>query len=1038
MPACRQDAGTSAHSISLRSAWRIRPVRSVVYIGFLLVAAIAITGAIGVKNLRNRALSEQERNLHNVVSLLAIRTDRSFKTVEVIQDGLIDRINALGIASSKEFEQRLSGYDNHLMLRDKAAGWSQIGSLTLINSQGKLFNFSRYWPLPNIDVTDREFYKVLKADARLTSFVGEPVRNRANGEWTIHLVRKVSGPNGEFLGLILGAIDLPYFEQYFGSVALPEGSTISLFRNDGVLLARYPAADPELTRSYSKNETLMDLLSRAKGGDVRQIGIFEGADSLIVGRQLNSYPFVLLATETVDSALADWRKHAIELTGVVIALMVAFCCLILITARQVALNLDKQKTRLDTALRNMHQGLLMFDAAGRLILFNDRFCEIYGLAPGTVHIGCTLRQLLEMRQVAGTFEGDPVQYAARLFNRNGRYEGDPAIGKFVTEGSETKLTELPDGRYISITNQRIPGDGWVSTYSDITEQRRAELERDRSRAFLDTIVDHVPATLVVKNARDRRYVLINRAGENFFGLSREEMVGKTSQEVFPKEQADIIDQHDEALLRSKTELFLSDHPLQTPRKGTRVITTKKVAIRDDKGEPQYLVNVIEDVTERKRAEARIQYMANHDMLTDLPNRTAFTRHLELTIEQTTKDGESFAVLYLDLDRFKEINDIFGNAGGDRLLCEMSRRLQAAVEGAFLARIGGDEFAIIVDGPQPATAEALADKLIAVTAQEVEVEGQEFHVGATIGIAIYPADGADATTLLANAGGALERAKGEARGSIRFFEAEMDHLLRERRELQLDLRSAAACGELELYYQPQARIDGDVIGFEALLRWHHPLRGLVPPNTFIPIAEECDLILPIGEWVLREACREAASWPKPLNVAVNLSPAQFQHGDLAGLVHSVLLETGLAPRRLELEITERVLIGDFSRAVSILRRLKSLGVRIAMDDFGSGYSSLSYLQSFPFDKIKIDKAFIANLDRSPQAAAIVRAVIGLGHGLELPVIAEGVETKSQLEFLVREACDEVQGFVIGEPLPIAHYSEPVGRPAVGRKKLAVAK
>ncbi|MEX1083289.1 MAG: EAL domain-containing protein, partial [Xanthobacteraceae bacterium] len=211
-----------------------------------------------------------------------------------------------------------------------------------------------------------------------------------------------------------------------------------------------------------------------------------------------------------------------------------------------------------------------------------------------------------------------------------------------------------------------------------------------------------------------------------------------------------------------------------------------------------------------------------------------------------------------------------------------------------------------------------------------------------------------------------------------------------------------------------------------------------PNTFIPIAEECDLILPIGEWVLREACREAASWPKPLNVAVNLSPAQFQHGDLAGLVHSVLLETGLAPRRLELEITERVLIGDFSRAVSILRRLKSLGVRIAMDDFGSGYSSLSYLQSFPFDKIKIDKAFIANLDRSPQAAAIVRAVIGLGHGLELPVIAEGVETKSQLEFLVREACDEVQGFVIGEPLPIAHYSEPVGRPAVGRKKLAVAK
>jgi diguanylate cyclase (GGDEF)-like protein/PAS domain S-box-containing protein len=548
----------------------------------------------------------------------------------------------------------------------------------------------------------------------------------------------------------------------------------------------------------------------------------------------------------------------------------------------------------------------------------------------------------------------------------------------------------------------------------------------------------VPATLVVKAAHDRRYVLINRAGENFFGLSRDEMVGKTSHEVFSKAQADIIAQRDEELLASPTEIFVNDHPLKTPRKGTRLITTKKVTIRDDKGEPLYLVNVIEDVTDRKRAEARIEYLANHDALTELPNRAAFTRHLELAVEGASKNGENFAVLYVDLDRFKEVNDIFGHAGGDRLLCEMGRRLQAAAEGAFLARMGGDEFTLIVDGPQPATAEALADKLLAAASEEIEIDGQEFRVGATIGVAIYPTDGDEATTLLGNADAALDQAKAEARGSIRFFEAQMDHLLRERRDLQLDLRSAAACDELKLYFQPQAQIDGDVVGFEALLRWRHPHRGMVLPSTFIPLAEESGLIVPIGEWVLREACREAAAWPKPLQVAINLSPVQFQHGDLVALVHSVLLETGLDPNRLELEITESVLISDFSSAVSILRRLKLLGVRIAMDDFGTGYSSLSYLQSFPFDKIKIDKTFISNLDHNPQSAAIIRAVIGLGRGLELPVIAEGVETKSQLDFLTREACDLVQGYVVGRPLPIEDYADLVGRRPVEKKRLVLVK
>jgi predicted signal transduction protein with EAL and GGDEF domain len=312
------------------------------------------------------------------------------------------------------------------------------------------------------------------------------------------------------------------------------------------------------------------------------------------------------------------------------------------------------------------------------------------------------------------------------------------------------------------------------------------------------------------------------------------------------------------------------------------------------------------------------------------------------------------------------------------------------------------------------------------AADFEIDGQTLSVGVSIGIAFFPINGADATTLLGNADAALYRAKADGRGVFRLFEADMDKKLRERRALQKDLRSAVERDELVLHYQPQAVISGEITGFEALVRWRHPERGMVSPGLFIPVAEDSGLIIPIGEWILREACREAASWPRPMQVAVNLSPVQFRRGDVAKLVHEVLLETGLPAGRLELEITEGVLIDDFSRAISTLRRLKSLGVRIAMDDFGTGYSSLSYLQSFPFDKIKIDQSFVSRVASNPQSALIIRAVIGLGHGLSMPIVAEGVETKDQLEFLRAEGCDEVQGYFIGRPLQIDAYAAVIER------------
>jgi diguanylate cyclase (GGDEF)-like protein/PAS domain S-box-containing protein len=520
-------------------------------------------------------------------------------------------------------------------------------------------------------------------------------------------------------------------------------------------------------------------------------------------------------------------------------------------------------------------------------------------------------------------------------------------------------------------------------------------------------------------------LLVNRAGERYYGVPREQMVGKTVNEVFPAKTAQFIMESDRQLLARGGEDFAEQHPIETPGNGTRIVTTRRLPIADEHGKPQYLLAVVDDVTERKEAEERIAHMAHYDALTDLPNRAAFTQHLQDTIEKADKANETFAIVCIDLDRFKEVNDVFGHPVGDALLRNVARRMQEAAAGAFLARLGGDEYTVIAEGDPSAVATA-AERLLTSVAEDFEIDGHKLRIGASIGVALYPSDGTDAVTLLGNADAALYRAKADGRGTIRFFHAAMDQRLREQRALQHELQSALINNEFVLHYQPQASIAGDVTGFEALIRWHHPSRGLVPPGIFIPLAEESGAIIDIGEWTLRQACREAASWPKPLQVAINLSPVQFRHGDLPGLVHSVLLETGLPPHRLELEITEGVLIGDYSRAISILRRLKNLGVRIAMDDFGTGYSSLSYLHAFPFDKIKIDRAFISNLDRNVQSAAIIRAVIGLARGLNLPVVAEGVETEDQLAFLAREACDEVQGYLIGRPGPIENYAAMVGR------------
>ena len=830
----------------------------------------------------------------------------------------------------------------------------------------------------------------------------------ASGTWVIILARPLLAVNGKFLGVVFASTSLKYFEELFRATSLGDGYAATLMRSDGTLLARYPLAGQIGTVAPA---SVLKKLVNSRSGVSSSISPVDHQARIAAARRLLNYPLVVIATQNEGDAFAAWRNTVFTMGSIAAAMIFMVIAAALLIARswnqQDRLNaarakiiesgknraltelelrrqsdLATQALRFNAAVENMTQGLCMFDATQRLIVCNKRYAELYGLSDEQTKPGTELRTILKHRVARGNAPDDHESY---INNR---------IDEVAANKPYQVTNRLSDGRYVSVIHRPMKDGGWVATHVDITEARR----REESFRLL---FEENPMPMWVTDREGLRFLAVNEAAVKHYGYTPKQFVAMT-----------IVDLYQ----------------IDTAHNGLRLVIAKKTVVRDENANPQYLLTVVDDVTERRRAEERISYLAQTDSLTGLPNRGTFVEYLTAALEKASKSGEQVAILCLDLDRFKEANDTYGHLIGDGLLRETARRLQAAAANTFLARVGGDEFTFVVNsGLQPATAEALGDRLISVFQDSFEVDGHRLQLGLSIGGAIYPTDGTDSKSLIANADAALYQAKAEARGSVRFFEAELGVRIRDRRELQNDLRAAINRGHLFLHYQPLQKLtSNETIGFELLVRWQCPKRGAVEPGKFIPIAEESGLIIPMGEWILREACREAASWPRSLSIAVNISPIQFRHGDLPNLVHSILLETGLAPSWLELEITEGVLIDDFSRAISILHKLKSLGVMIAMDDFGSGYSSLSYLHSFSFDKIKIDRCFIGDLEYNHHSMAIVRAIITLGHSLDVPVLAEGVESEAQCSFLMQEGCDEVQGYLFGRPLPIRDYCELVDR------------
>jgi diguanylate cyclase (GGDEF)-like protein/PAS domain S-box-containing protein len=660
-------------------------------------------------------------------------------------------------------------------------------------------------------------------------------------------------------------------------------------------------------------------------------------------------------------------------------------------------NAHRSHERLRQAIDILPQGIVFLDAEGRYVLWNKKYAEIYSKTADLFEEGARLEDTLRI----GVARGDYPEAAG--------HEDEwiaERLRKLYQPGARHEQT-LSDGRVILIDERLTDDGGVVGLRVDITELKQRE-------ASFRLLFDGNPVPMIVCALDDEHIIAVNDAAVAHYGYSRSEFerLKIRSLQAFDSEPPWIADADGEEQAGRTWKHVKADGALIDLAIYSRELTYAE--------RPAVLLALM-DITERKRAEARLAFMAQHDALTGLPNRSLLRQQMDEMLLHTRRSTDKVALLILGLDNFKAVNDTLGHAVGDKLLRGVAKRLRSTLrEEDALARLNSDEFAIIQSGlARPEDAVMLAKRLLEAIADPYLLDGHSVVIGASIGIAMAPGDGDDSEKLLKSADMALSRAKLDARGSFAFFEAALDAKAQSRRKIEVELREAIQNDVLRPYYQPLIDLSsGRITGFEALVRWPHAERGMVSPAEFIPVAEETGLINPLGGQMLRRACLDAAAWPDDVRVAVNLSPLQFRSGNLLSVVTDALKHSGLPPRRLELEITETLLLEKSAQVLATLHALRALGVRISMDDFGTGYSSLSYLRSFPFDKIKIDQSFVRDLGANREAQAIIRSIVSLGKGLGVTITAEGVETEAELSCLRAEGCHEGQGFLFSKARPNA--------------------
>jgi len=868
-----------------------------VLIGFVLAGTVALDVC-----LHSLLVEEVSRSARSLSYILSDQTDRSLQSVSSTVSKLVERLQGDGVGSVGALESAAGAKDVQAMLRSRLAEDPSLDSVFIVGADGKIGNPDGAQLTSIAELHGQDNVDSLRNASSGAVYVSTPFQSTISGTWQLSLSERVSASDGSFLGVVTGVVKLASFEEVLESAVLGEHASVSVFQQDGTIIACFPQREIVSGADAAESDLYTRFISRKLDGVARQKSAVDGVDRMFAVVHSHNFPVVSVVAVAMNDVLADWlhQAEALAFGAAVIVLAIAFGTIRLAVyierladaqareaiQRQVAI----QYKRFSNAMDNIVQGVAMYDRSNALIACNKRYAEIYGLPAELTGPGVTRAQILS-------------------------YRGNHGFGKPLSEplkeadGSVLSVSELADGRIIAQRKKKLVEGGWVSTH--------------------------------------------------------------------------------------------------------------------------------EDITVRYRAEEKVKEMARSDALTGLSNRIEFKQRLEQCLAEARRRAAKYAVLYLDLDHFKVVNDTLGHPLGDKLLQEVTARIKAVTRGSdTIARLGGDEFAIIQRVSYiPRDAAYLAERLTASVGKSYTIDGNDIEIGASIGISLAPDDSLDCDELIRNADMALYHAKTN-RGSFSFFKPSMDEQVRSRRKMENDLRAALAEEQFELHFQPVVSVpDRQVKSFEALLRWKHPERGAVPPGEFIPVAEENGLIVPIGEWVMREACREAAKWPAHIKVAVNVSAVQLKSPGILQCVSEAIEAAGVDGSRLVVEVTESVMITDADQALSTLHAIRAMGSAIAMDDFGTGYSSLSYLRRFPFDKIKIDQSFISELGQREDSVAIVRAATSLAKALGMEAVAEGVETEEQLAHVAIEGCSEAQGYLIGRPMPAADVFGFLGvepREAAGRR------
>ena len=1030
--------------------------------GMILVAVLPLIGVHALDLYQNRG---------HQISMAGIKAlELARRGADLYREPIIEAQTLLQVAAHvPEVVDAVAGRcDRFLELAGRGREWAN--GLWVIGLDGRA-TCSTVAGGVGLDVSDREYFR--RAIDRREFVISDFFTSKLRGLPTSVVALPVLSPDGSVRKILAASLRLSWFSRLAAEIGQKEDVRVMLFDGQGTLLARFPER-PEWIGKNWRGYPLIDVASRRTEGwsmvdslvgpsqiygwtqipgtQARIAVGFNSAD--VLGHIDHQITQTALAVATAlglamlafaglaggivrplkiltAGAEAARRSHAAELPNVtgyreVESLSASLHELLaarkqredaLAAARAEAEQAVEQAraahTRLRDAIEAVPVGLVFFDADDRYVLWNSRYMKLYPHIADPPTPGERFEERLRTFIKKGYFpraDGREDEWLAERLSLHRDYQS-----------SHEQL--LPGNRWLRIEERRTSDGGSIGIRVDITESKRRE-------ESIRLLFEHNPIPMWVIDRETLRFLAVNDAAIAHYGYSREQFLAMTNLDLRATADRTRAIEATRSVEPSTGEAIWQH--LKADGSTVSVNIFSRAMIYENR--PAKIAAVI-DVTERQRVEARITHMAHHDGLTDLANRILFRQRLERALARAREPDAGLAIHCIDLDYFKDVNDTLGHPIGDALLRLVGDRLRACVgNNDTVARLGGDEFAIIQE-PTFGAADAgrLAQRLIDVVSAPYDIDGQEVIVAASVGIGLASDDERDPDRLLKNADMALYRAKSDGRRTFRFFEPEMDAQLQTRRTLDLNLRAAFTGREFELHYQPTVDLaNNDITGFEALLRWRHPERGMVSPVEFIPVAEETGLIVPLGEWVLNNACTEAAKWPSRISVAVNLSPVQFRGGKIVETVKQALAVSGLSPRRLELEITESVLFQDNDVNLATLHQLHGLGVRVAMDDFGTGYSSLSYLRRFPFDKIKIDRSFVKELPHDPDCLTIIRGIVGLAAGLGMSTTAEGVEKPSQLEVLRAYGCHEAQGFLFGRASPPCDVERTLAgeRPPVG--------